>query len=646
MHSPQLTAVAMMIAAGVLTATAVGQAQESADGFTNYGSPAQVYNSRGVAATLDGDGRRVVLTWLSDHRSTTGLLIIDAETGETKQLKIDRNASGSPFWMLMSSQEKWYTQFGRRFFEFDPKVGEITFMEDCPGNWAASFTEDDNGIVWCCCQPDSDLISFDPATRTLTAHGSINSETWVQHPLGRIVHDDAGWIYAGIGDTAAQVAAYNIATGEVRHLIAQEQRAQGRAVVTRTAEGKVYAKAPDWPWHLLYDGQATVTDDVSDDNPPKSRPILSASWQSAFRNFPDGSRIQHIYVPDKTLTIRDADGTVRQLSFDYEDAQGPSIQSIIEGPDGALYGCTGHPQRIFRFDPQSGEKISYGLREQSGHWNDLAVQRDLIFGAEYMGGQFYGYDPTRPWLDRDEENPNPRMYDVAGIYVSRPYILLAHPDGQHLIMGGVPTYGVTGGGMFIYDLESESSELIMPEDLLADHSLQSLVALPDGNLVGGTTVFGGTGSQRIATEAELLIYDFADRKLLWHEVIVPSASSIRDLIVGPDGLVYGTASDLTFFVFDATTRTVVHSEKLPQEWGMSAGHQGPRSLSLGPDGNIYGLFRHAVVRIEPGTFECTRLAQSPVTIGAGAPIVDGRIYFTSGPNIWSYDLREALGIAQ
>ena len=622
-----------LVVIGLAMNTAV--MSDDAPEFVLHGPAAEVYNSRGVVATEDGDGRRVVLSWLSDHRGTTGLLIIDAETGETEQLSVDRAERGSPFWMLMSSREKWYAHFGSRFFEFDPSVRDFTFVHDAPTGWAASFTEDNDGVIWTCIAHSAELLSFNPHTREFTNHGPINDETWRQHPLGRIAHDDAGWIYAGIGDTQAQVAGYNTETGEVRHFIPEDQRAQGRGVVLRTEDGEVYAYAPDWPWHRLEDGEATL---MEGDETPVRGPIRSASWSSVFRSFPDGSRIQHIHVPDRIMTIRDADETVREVSFDYEGAQGPNIYSIIEGPDGALYGCTGHPQRIFRLDPETGEKSDHGLREQSGHWNDLAVQRGLIFGAEYMGGQLYAYDPTRPWQDRDEDDPNPRLLESAGRYVSRPHVILAHPDGRHVIMGGTPTYGVTGGGMYIYDLETDTGELVMPEQLLVDHSLNALVALPDGNLVGGTTIAAGTGGQALAEEGEVFLFDFEAHEVLWREPVAPGASSIRDLLVGPDGLVYGVASDSTFFVLDPESRSVVHREKLPEEWGAPAGVQGPRSMVIGPDGNIYALFRSAIVRIEPGTFRHTMLAEPPVSIGAGPPIVNGRIYFCSGPRIWSYGI--------
>jgi len=40
-------------------------------------------------------------------------------------------------------------------------------------------------------------------------------------------------------------------------------------------------------------------------------------------------------------------------------------------------------------------------------------------------------------------------------------------------------------------------------------------------------------------------------------------------------------------------------------------------------------------RVEPGTFEITMLAESPVPIGPGGDIHNGRIYFGSGSHMYS-----------
>ena len=58
----------------------------------------------------------------------------------------------------------------------------------------------------------------------------------------------------------------------------------------------------------------------------------------------------------------------------------------------------------------------------------------------------------------------------------------------------------------------------------------------------------------------------------------------------------------------------------------------------GPDGAIYLLFVKGIARIDPGTFGITMLAESPVPIGPGGDILDGRIYFASGSHVYSYEV--------
>ena len=71
-------------------------------------------------------------------------------------------------------------------------------------------------------------------------------------------------------------------------------------------------------------------------------------------------------------------------------------------------------------------------------------------------------------------------------------------------------------------------------------------------------------------------------------------------------------------------------------YGDVSGSQAPRIMALAPDGSIYALFNKAIVRIAPGTYEHEKLADIPVPAQAGIALVGGRLYFTSGAELWSY----------
>ncbi len=91
MRTAPITTVAAAIAtAGILPAgrTLVAQPRDIGNGFVDHGVAAPVARSRGATATVDGNGRNVVLAYLSDHRSCTSIVVIDATTGETRQVDV------------------------------------------------------------------------------------------------------------------------------------------------------------------------------------------------------------------------------------------------------------------------------------------------------------------------------------------------------------------------------------------------------------------------------------------------------------------------------------------------------------------------------------------------------------------------------
>jgi hypothetical protein len=164
------------------------------------------------------------------------------------------------------------------------------------------------------------------------------------------------------------------------------------------------------------------------------------------------------------------------------------------------------------------------------------------------------------------------------------------------------------------------------------------LALPDGKMLGGTTIRPGTGGEQKATEAELYIMDMATKGLDWHQVVFPGVQEYTDLCLGPDGLVYGMADRKRFFVFDPAHRKVVREENTEVRFGLTNFQQGPRVFVFSPDETMYVLFEKGIARVDPATFSITMLAESPLPIGPGGDIHDGRIYFASASHLCSYEI--------
>jgi hypothetical protein len=264
----------------------------------------------------------------------------------------------------------------------------------------------------------------------------------------------------------------------------------------------------------------------------------------------------------------------------------------------------------------------------------MDVQGRYVVGAAYSGGWFYLYDTAQPWNGETGDHPNPRLLAEYPADICRPRAALAHPDGHHVLMAGYMGYGRRGGGLAIYDLATDQSTLITHENLIPDQSTITLKALPDGNLVGGTSIETPGGGHPTAKEGVLYLLDWPTRKVVFQTVPIPGATDVFSLEVGPEGKVYGlTAPGSDFFVFDPPTRQIVHRESLAEYGGL------PRpALIRGPAGQIYALFTKAIVQIDPQTFQHQKLANAPGSISAGLAIQGGRLYFAIGSHLWSYGL--------
>jgi len=618
-------------ALGAAGAWAQGASVDRGNGFVEHGVAAPVSRARGIAAALDGKGRPVVLAWLADHRGCYEMLVVDAATGNSAEYPLPFDTWDSPFAVLLSSGNKFYSLFGNRFVEFDPAARAFTFVGEADDRVAMSMAETPDGTVWAATYPNSHLFSFDPKSRKLVRYGSINHEKWPQYQRHMAI-DRSGWVYVGIGNVRSHLIAFNPKTREVRPIAKDDERQPGTGVVWLGTDGKVYGRpGGKASWYVLFEGRATPIEKP----PVAAAPTKSGSQETVIRDFPNAWRIHAIDIPDKHMEIFDTKSRdLKRLSFDYS-SEGSHIMSLILGPEGKVHGSTGHPLRFFSYDPERDSFTYPGLQDLNGHLNALAVQRGHIFGALYGGGILYEYDPARPWDDMAKKAPNPRRVAAGSKVIGRPHALIAHPDGRTLIMTGTPGYGLTGGGMLIYDMVDGKSEMLDHNRIITNQATISLLALPDGNLVGGTTIRPGTGGATLAKEAELYIMDFAGREVIWHEPIIPGAASINDVVLGPDGLVYGLAAGPTFFVFDPAARRLLHQEKITG-YGNLAGGQAPRIMLVGPDGKIYAYFAQAIVRIHPGSFKHEPLAKPPVTINVGIVLRQGRLYFTHGSRLWSW----------
>jgi len=324
-----------------------------------------------------------------------------------------------------------------------------------------------------------------------------------------------------------------------------------------------------------------------------------------------------------------ADGQYHLYVAPYQSNRYCTVQFLFDGQE------IGEPYVATNPTTQMGALLAYGPMELAAGEHRLTLRALETEGQEpwcAIGSAELTTEKRETLVLGDAANP--RVLAQWKRDICRPRTALAHPDGKHVMMAGFAGYGLCGGGIGIYNLETREELLLTAdEDLLPGHSTITLKALPDGDLVGGTSVSAPGGGHTTATEGELYILDWETKEIVFRTVPVPGDANIISIQVLADGLVYGLSSGSTFFVFDPGSREIVHSESFGDYGGV------PRhALQLGPDGNLYAMLSKAIVRITPGTFEHEKLADAPVNVSAGGALVNGLLCFASSSHVWSYRL--------
>ena len=630
--------VVLLIAGTILwVSVAFGATESLGNGFSHHGVATPVSCHRGVVSTKDGNGRDTVLAWLFDCRGGYAVLMMDAATGASEEIPMPFPPGGDcPYASILSSGNKFYTHFNSHFAEFDPASRTFTFSAETAPQMAMAMTEDDAGVIWSASYPNSGVVSFDPATRAFKDYGSVYKQNWAQYPR-YVAADDKGWVYLGVGTTAAQVLAVNSQSGETRVLFPEEERTHGSGVVYRYMNGRVYGYAGNGgadSWYEFYDGTRTKCVEPAG----LAKKAMIADSQGLFhREFPSGKVLETCDLVDRVLVVADPKtGEKTTAKFEYS-SEGAHIMGVAAAPDGSLCGGTAFPMRFFSYNPKTDSWIN---RDTYGQWNTVARQGDRFFVGGYGGGFLLEWDPANEWIPTEKGNAvsNPLFLAECAPAINRPHELLAHPDGKRLVLAGTPGYGLTGGGLYFWDRESSAGVLVEHTSLLPEHSTASLAAIADDRLLGGTTTSPGTGGEKKATTAELYILNMANRQIEWHEVALPGVQEYTDLCSVPKGLIFGVADTHLFFVFDPAQRKVVHREDTASGPGATCYQQGPRIFVTAPDGTIYMLFRKGIARVNPDTYAITMVAESPVPIQVGGDFVDGRIYFGNGSHLYSCQL--------
>ena len=598
-----------------------GQSQAQAAGFVDHGIPTPVAQTRGVVSTVDQSGQDVILTWLQDWRGGYAILMVNAETGASQQFDVPFKPDGDePSAIYLSSKNRLYTLFNSQFVEFDVASKRFTFHGKVNGKTAMSLTEDKDGRIWAATYPNNQLVSFNPQNSSLQNHGQLAKESWTQYPRS-IAVDAHGWVYVGSGLAASQIYAYNIQSHATQALLSSSQRVSGTAVVTQSQSNVVYARNGRQQF-MLTNGKASGLSagaQVAESN------LKGGAQNLVDREFPSGRRLVSVDMHDRTLVTRDASGQQKTVKFNYT-TQGAALTFVCATGDNKVCGGTRFPMHTFYYNAGDNKFDSKQLPRQP---NVMAALGSRLYVAAYPDGKLF----------QESENGKNEFSEVLNAYpsINRPHAMLIMGGGSQIALAGTPEYGTTGGGMMFWNRSSGQKSRIDHWHLVPNHSVQAMVELSNGMLLGGTTVAPGTGGVTKATDSsELFLMDANTHEVRWRGAPVPGAKTITDLMVGADGLVYGLADSVDLFVFNPNNRQVVSVNRFSKDLGPSVYAQGTRAFVKGADGSIYVLLYNGIGKVDTKAHTVSRVVSSPVRITVGGAAANGRIYFGSNNHLYSW----------
>lgn len=606
----------------------------------------------GKWAVTDENGREAILIKLwtgagSQARKT--LLWVDAATGKSEELIPPGGSRGNgSHSTYLSRKNRLYdivaTHDGpSHFYEFDVStrqwLAHRTLVLDGIHRFAHSFIEDDSGKIYAgILGPGGGLLRFDPETGELNNLGRLLADDWLVYP--HLMTDSAGWVYAATAHKEAHIVAYSDATGFLPLNLSKEVGLVRGAKVFRGKNGRAYIQfnSKSTLWFEAYEGQIKQLP-----APPNEEEVLTNRGWRPWNRFESGTEITSLYVSSRVATLRASDGSERTLHFDYP-SRGIQVYSLCAGDDGKVYGSTGIPLRFFAYDPATNQREHFGLGDYSGHINDMIGLNGKIYGAIYGLGQIIEVDPTQPWTDAPLEpsgNPHSAYRQPEGVdYISRPLVITGKPGGDQLFVGGLPYRVAAGGGLLIYNLSSKTTRMIPPGELVPEHGLKSLAILKKPLLAGGSSATAGTGGKPSTKPAEVFLFNTEEDKVV-HRVCFPKGTfEILDL-VSPDGeTVIGigtTRSPNQTFAFRFTTDDPTAVQRIDlTAFGTPIQPQGSRVFSVAPNGDIYLLFREAILLLDQKNWQVSLATTSPAPITVGSAWVGDRLFFASLADLWSW----------
>nr|WP_108871229.1 hypothetical protein [Tessaracoccus timonensis] len=253
---------------------------------------------------------------------------------------------------------------------------------------------------------------------------------------------------------------------------------------------------------------------------------------------------------------------------------------IAEGPSGEIWASSMMIRNYVPFDVTSDEWGDQIMAMGQGD-SMIAIGDDLWVGS-YSGAQIFRYRISDPV----EEGVNPELVFALSTVDQDRVANMQVADGR-LLVGTIPGYGKNGGALAIHDLATGETSTF--RNVIQDHSVVGVMG-HEGRVFVGTSVHGGLGIDPPPGDGVLAEVDPSTGEVLRQVVPVPGQKGVREIVVGPDGGLWGLAGGELFRADLETLAVEIKASVNPVNWDGIVSYWTAGSLEVNPiTGQLTGV---------------------------------------------------------
>ena len=587
--------------------------------FRDLGVPVREAMSWGayVGPGKTGSGDTIYISF-AQYQAPLFLLAVNPITGELRQFNGPLSSEMGSWGFTIDRGNRIYlgSYYGAHLLRFDPKIEKWDDLGQPGGekeSFICSLTTAPDGKIWGGTYPSANLFCYDPETGKSENFGRMDPEQFYCYPTA----GEDGLIYCAIQFQKIDIVVFDPKIKTKIPLISPETRKAGRVSLVKGKDGKIYAKLSIQGQWFRIDGGANLVK-VSESDIPFPH-----------KDLPDGRRFN--LIEDKILRIENpVTKEVKEIPLRY-DAAGALIFHVRSGPDKRIYGSSMLPLRLFVYDPENKSLTNLGKASHAnGEIYSIGSFDGKLYLCSYPDARLSVFDPKKTLQFGDKEDSNPRDLGPLGEGIYRPRAMIAGPHGR-VYVGGYPDYGLLGAAIGVYDPKKNEKKTY--PHIIQNQSIASMAYIQNLDLIAvGSSVRGGTGTRAVETEAKLILWDPNDGRKVFETIVVGGAKTVLSLATTKEGVLYGITDNEKVFVFDSEKREI---KKI-----FDLGFKNPIevSLQLGLDGRLYGLASEAIFAINPKDDQVSLLGRPPTPIDSGMAILDRKIYYGSGANLWEFEI--------